>query len=544
MRPGSIRAVLSGPPLTLSDVIRGGYFSHVTKLIQMGIDVNGRDAEGKTPIMLCALINDEAWGVGIARTLVEKGAQLNITDKFGLSAIHLAVIYERENLINIFLNAADFDPNLVDKLGNTALHYAAMSGNRDMTRVLVQYWNKYSLDGGIRNRRGRTASDEAYAASHYACVSQLNNLTTTPCRMKSAPNKRPETSLPRRLGSSCSSYTVSSEVSDQSVFTDMPRSSRHSTLHSAIYPERPRSSRHSTLHSAIYPERPRSSRHSTLHSVIYPERPRSSRHSTLHSVIYPERPRSSRQCLLPNEKNREQVIHSANQSDFRNKKEYIFKLTAIPYDENDLCEKSVRNVRAALCAHPVLRCAEPVTWRCEFQRLFHEYEFQCSPSYRDAAKSATDHMLVAPVEEEEADDKEKKRLCRRTSLMSRSSTFSEQREKRKPGSTIKQRKVSVLPPPLHARSIEVTDAKTSSSESSSNSQSWKKKEAILCKDVSRIQIHTTDVAADQQTRADNSSIPAVTETLVTDDDRQETSTIETECDVDTSRLSVLNQTDN
>ena len=534
MRPNSVRAVLSGPPLTLSDVIRGGYFSHVTTLIQMGIDVNGRDADSKTPIMLCALIEDEDWAVGIARALIENGAKLNVTDKFGLSALHMAAIYEREKLIKILLSAADFDPNLQDKLGNTALHYASMSGNIDITRVLVQYWNKYGLDGGIRNRRGKTPLHLAYDASHYGCASQLIKLSTSTNQLDvtsgSRADRRPKTAIPRIHRSASSTSTVFTEISDQSVFTERPRSSIRSTLHSAAHSERLRSSRHDDQQNAMHPDKSRSSRH----------------HSALQNEAYSNRPNSSRHCILPHEKNKELVIRSASRKDFRNKREYIFKLTSMPYNESDLCEKSLRNARARSCGPPVSRYAETPSWRSEFKRLFHEYEFQCSPSYRQAVKIVRDHVMVVTPDDEEADDRDRKRLCRRTSLMSRISSLS---DKRRSGSSSRQRKVSMLPPGVHAKPSDAkpsdaTDPRTSSSESSTLTQSWRKKETSLCKDVSRIQIHATDSASDQQNKGDNSSIPAVMETLVAEETYPQTDVAETGYDVDNSRLFVTNHVDN
>ena len=42
-------------------------------LVNLGANLESRDASGRTPLMLTAYVQPEEWGVGIARLLIEEG---------------------------------------------------------------------------------------------------------------------------------------------------------------------------------------------------------------------------------------------------------------------------------------------------------------------------------------------------------------------------------------------------------------------------------------------------------------------------------------
>ena len=109
-------------------------------LAELGADVNARDraADGRTALMYCALVADERWGVGMARTLLERGALVGLrTHQLRLNAMHFACMFGRVDLVRTFLTALDFDLRAVDALGNTALHYAAAIGCTDIIRLVA-----------------------------------------------------------------------------------------------------------------------------------------------------------------------------------------------------------------------------------------------------------------------------------------------------------------------------------------------------------------------------------------------------------------------
>jgi len=112
----------------------------VQVLAELGADVNMRDgaADGRTALMCCALVADERWGNGLARTLLERGALVGLrTHQLRLNAMHFACMLGRTELVRTFLSALDYDLMAVDALGNTALHYAAAAGRTDIVRLIV-----------------------------------------------------------------------------------------------------------------------------------------------------------------------------------------------------------------------------------------------------------------------------------------------------------------------------------------------------------------------------------------------------------------------
>ena len=118
--------------------IRRGQFHDVRQLVSAGDDVNCRDGNHRTPLILCTLVEQEPWGVGIARLLLEMGALVGLPDKQGRNALIYACMYRRLELVDIFLKAVDYDLDHRDRYGNTALFYAASSGNADVVTEMVR----------------------------------------------------------------------------------------------------------------------------------------------------------------------------------------------------------------------------------------------------------------------------------------------------------------------------------------------------------------------------------------------------------------------
>ncbi len=126
--------------------------------------------------MNCALVKDEAWGVGLARLLLEKGASLKPRDRRGLNALHYAIIYERAQLVDLYLASIDFDLNQKDRLGNTALHYCASTGNLKITQNVLKSMVKYKMCVDIRNAAGLTPLLQAWKSGNSECACAIIEL--------------------------------------------------------------------------------------------------------------------------------------------------------------------------------------------------------------------------------------------------------------------------------------------------------------------------------------------------------------------------------
>lgn len=138
--------------------------------------MNKRDEYGRTPLMNCALVDDERWGVGLARTLLEQGARSAPRDRLGFTALHYACVHRRPFLVGVLLAAADFDVRAADRRGNSSLHYAAATGDCIVTGALLAAYRRYRLPINAVNRANQTALEFAYHHNgHIDCVQMIRD---------------------------------------------------------------------------------------------------------------------------------------------------------------------------------------------------------------------------------------------------------------------------------------------------------------------------------------------------------------------------------
>ncbi|KAK6153055.1 hypothetical protein DH2020_012694 [Rehmannia glutinosa] len=83
--------------------------------------------------------------------LLEKGYNIEMVDKDGLTALHLAVIGKREAVISHLLRKGA-NPEAKDQDGATPLHYAAQVGAMQTVKLLI----KYKVDVNVADNEGWT----------------------------------------------------------------------------------------------------------------------------------------------------------------------------------------------------------------------------------------------------------------------------------------------------------------------------------------------------------------------------------------------------
>ena len=103
------------------------------RLIERGHDVDARDGDGRTPLMVAASFGS----IESAVALVELGAGLDLRDRHGDAPIHFAARGGHAGILNLLL-AEGVDAALKSSAnGESALHFAAKYGHSDAIEALV-----------------------------------------------------------------------------------------------------------------------------------------------------------------------------------------------------------------------------------------------------------------------------------------------------------------------------------------------------------------------------------------------------------------------
>ncbi|ELU04394.1 hypothetical protein CAPTEDRAFT_114897, partial [Capitella teleta] len=104
----------------------------VDLLLEYQADVNVRDTSGLTPLHLACVNKDLA----IATLLLEKGANVDQRDWWQNTALLKAVQCGSEDLVKLQLQH-NADPNVCNRFGGSALHYATIADYCAISRLLV-----------------------------------------------------------------------------------------------------------------------------------------------------------------------------------------------------------------------------------------------------------------------------------------------------------------------------------------------------------------------------------------------------------------------
>ena len=60
--------------------IQHGYFRCIRYLLELNYDPNERDCQLRTPLILCAYVENDRWSLSLAQNLLEKGAKIALDD--------------------------------------------------------------------------------------------------------------------------------------------------------------------------------------------------------------------------------------------------------------------------------------------------------------------------------------------------------------------------------------------------------------------------------------------------------------------------------
>ncbi|CAG5116525.1 unnamed protein product [Candidula unifasciata] len=441
MRPRTAQN-LRGPACSLCDIIHFGYFHQINLLVSKGIHVNARDAFGRTPLILCAFMQPEDWGVGTAMTLIEHGVYLGERDCFGRNVLHYACIYERQKLVPVLLRAIDFDLNQADTLGNTALHYAAMSGNVSITNLLVQSYKKYRLKANKVNRQGKTAIEEALTCGNTACAGVIEE--------ELAQDQQESTTKDVHFRYRADIGSLTDNVTSQSLPVLGTNKFRRSTS-AAILNRRESSSSNNSSHKGRL----------LISSV-----------GRLNNTKSGYTRKSSNPLYSKGYRRDEEIITCAPIRDFRNTPEYVCKLARLPYDSN--CWSHVTAKEDNPWEDTSIICQRQHNgsdWRRELERLFKVYEHQCSASWR-TSRQLDQSEAAAPTSSAGTEDDDKGKKGRSCSSVAKGQQWKDSPEPKKRVSSVRSRR---LPNGKHVGGATADGSLDTSTESINSFTSIKRK---------------------------------------------------------------------
>ncbi len=136
----------------LLDGAQYGRISAIHKAYIVGTDMNSCDTSGLTALHLAAIYQTDA----VAQTLLNLGASHSVTTKVKQTPLYYAARYDNPDVLHTLLDAGA-DINTQDEIGNTPLHVAVYMGNTATVQELLLRGASKLLE----NRDGHTPEDFA-----------------------------------------------------------------------------------------------------------------------------------------------------------------------------------------------------------------------------------------------------------------------------------------------------------------------------------------------------------------------------------------------
>lgn len=124
---------------TISDLMKKNNYFIIEDIIKKKkkLNYNMRYLDDKKTLAHYAVENCRGW---LIKFLIEKKADINIQDYYGLAPLHLACIYGDIYMVKLLLQHGA-DINLKDNNGNTPLYYAILSNNLLLVNTLLNNEN-------------------------------------------------------------------------------------------------------------------------------------------------------------------------------------------------------------------------------------------------------------------------------------------------------------------------------------------------------------------------------------------------------------------
>jgi ankyrin repeat protein len=143
-------------------VLWGGDAVAIEKVLSSKLDLNRKDAEGRTLLMEAALEKR----LDLARLLLEHGVDPNLEDREGSTALHFAAQAHLPELTQLLIDkGARVDAK--DHLGNTPLFKALTTFRGDADGNAIWALLLAGADRTVKNSHGVSPEDLSHGVSNY-----------------------------------------------------------------------------------------------------------------------------------------------------------------------------------------------------------------------------------------------------------------------------------------------------------------------------------------------------------------------------------------
>ncbi|XP_056333609.1 pre-mRNA splicing regulator USH1G [Danio aesculapii] len=160
---------------TFLDAMQSGKV-HLARFVLDALDgriINGKTENSRTLLMHAVCLQDNASRSKFTQLLLEKGADVNIREDHGRTALSFACEQGYLDSVKLLVQF-NADPELTDTWGNSALMYAACGGHSQVLEFLVRAFKKLGLRLDRTNNAGHSAAQVADFFGHNQCVQTLN----------------------------------------------------------------------------------------------------------------------------------------------------------------------------------------------------------------------------------------------------------------------------------------------------------------------------------------------------------------------------------